>query len=185
MSVRSGKSFKIAYCGIMTALSAVIMLLALIPSMTYVLPAFSGICIWTVSDQINRKWGFLSYAASALLCFMIVPEIEADLYYLFFFGYYPLIKELTEKIKPKLLSYAVKFLIFNAAVVTAFQIVSHIMNLEQILEGLEMFGDMAVYVLWGAANIAFLLYDLCLNYLFYGFRKWIKPKINKKVGGKI
>ena len=51
----------------------------------------------------------------------------------------------------------------------------------QILEGLEMFGEMAVYVLWGASNVAFLLYDLCLDYLFYGFRKWLKPKINKKI----
>ena len=170
MSERYSKSFKIAYCGIVSALSVVIMLAALIPSMTYVLPALSGICIWTVSEQINRRWGLLSYAVSAILCFMIVPEIEADLYYLFFFGYYPLI-----------LSYIVKFLIFNAAVVIAFQIVSHIMNLEQILEGLEMFGEMAVYVLWGASNVAFLLYDLCLDYLFYGFRKWLKPKINKKI----
>ena len=163
MSERYSKSFKIAYCGIVSALSVVIMLAALIPSMTYVLPAL------------------LSYAVSAILCFMIVPEIEADLYYLFFFGYYPLIRDLTEKVKPKILSYIVKFLIFNAAVVIAFQIVSHIMNLEQILEGLEMFGEMAVYVLWGASNVAFLLYDLCLDYLFYGFRKWLKPKINKKI----
>lgn len=182
MSERSGKSFKIAYCGIVSALCVVIMLLSLIPSMTYVLPAISGLCIWTISEQINRKWGLLSYAVSVILCFMIVPEIEADLYYLFFFGYYPLVRDLTEKIKPKILSYAVKFLIFNAAVVIAFQIVSQIMNLEQILEGLEMFGEMAVYVLWGTANVAFLLYDLALDHLFFGFRKWLKPRLNKKIG---
>ena len=185
MSARNENSFKIAYCGIITALSTVIMLLALVPSMTYVLPAFSGICIWTVSDQISKKWGLLSYAASALLCFMLVPEIEADLYYLFFFGYYPIIKDLVEKIKPKVLSYAVKLIIFNVAVVSAFQIVAHLTNLEQLLEGLEMFGDMAIYVLWIVANIAFVLYDFCLNQLFFWFRKWVKPKINKKIGGKI
>lgn len=181
MTKRNGKSFNIAYCGIMVALSVIVMLLALIPSMTYVLPAVSGIFIWTIADQINRKWGILSYAASALLCFLIVPEIEADLYYLFFFGYYPLAKDIVEKIKPKLLAFAVKFLIFNIAVVIAFNIISHIMNLEQILEGLESFGDMAVYVLWGAANVAFLFYDLCLNHLFFAFRKWVKPKINGKL----
>ncbi|MCM1054411.1 MAG: hypothetical protein NC394_02715 [Bacteroides sp.] len=181
MSKRGGKSFNIAYCGIVVALSVIVMLLALIPSMTYVLPAVSGIFIWTISDQISKKWGVLSYAASALLCFLLIPEIEADLYYLFFFGYYPLAKDIVEKIKPRLLGAAVKFLIFNAAVVTVFNILSHIMNLEQILEGLEGFGDMAVYVLWGAANIAFLFYDLCLNHLFYAFRKWIKPRINGKL----
>lgn len=181
MSGRGGKSFNIAYCGIVVALSVTVMLLALIPSMTYVLPAVSGIFIWTISDQINRKWALLSYAASAILCFLLIPEIEADLYYLFFFGYYPLARDIVEKVKPKLLAYVLKFLIFNASVVIAFNILSHIMNLEQILEGLEGFGDMAVYVLWGAANIAFLFYDLCLNHLFYAFGKWIKPKINGKL----
>ena len=73
MSKRGGTSFNIAYCGIVVALSVIVMLLALIPSMTYVLPAVSGIFIWTISDQINRKWGFLSYAASDVLCFLIIP----------------------------------------------------------------------------------------------------------------
>ena len=181
MTKRVGTSFNIAYCGITVALSTVIMLAALIPSLTYLLPAVSGICIWTVSEQINRKWGLLAYAASALLCFMLIPEIEADLYYLFFFGYFPLVKEPLEKIRPKVLAYITKLAVFNASVVTAFFILSHIMNLEQILEGLEGFGDMAVYVLWGAANVAFVMYDLCLGNLFYAFRKWIKPRINKKL----
>lgn len=181
MTKRSDLSFNIAYCGIIVAISVIIMLAALIPSMTYVLPALSGICIWTVSEQINKKWGLLAYAASAALSFILIPEIEANLYYIFFFGYYPIIRDEIEKIKIKFLSFIVKLAVFNTAVVIAFQILSKIMNLEQILEGLEMFGDMAVYVLWGAANIAFILYDIALKYVFYAFDKWLKPKINKKI----
>lgn len=182
MARRSALSFNIAYCGIMVAFSVIIMLAALIPSMTYVLPAFSGLCIWTISEQISRKWGLLSYAASAALCFVLIPEIEADLYYVFFFGYYPLIKELVEKIRPKILAFLAKLGIFNTTVVIAFWILSHIMNLDQILEGLESFGDAAVYVLWGTANIAFIIYDFASGHLFYAFRKWLKPKFNKKLG---
>lgn len=181
MARRSTWSFNIAYCGILIAFSVIIMLAALIPSMTYVLPAFSGLCIWTISDQISRKWGLLSYAASAALCFMVIPEIEADLFYAFFFGYYPLLKELIEKIRPKILAFIVKFLLFNVSVVIAFWILSYLMNLNQILEGLEAFGDAAVYVLWGAANVAFLIYDFALAQIFYAFRKWLKPKFNKKI----
>lgn len=181
MSSRSSLSFNIAYCGIMVAFSVIIMLAALIPSMTYVLPAFSGLCIWTISEQISRKWGFLSYAASAALCFILIPEIEADLYYAFFFGFYPLVKELIEKISPKILAFLAKLALFNVTIVIAFWILSHILNLDQILEGLESFGDAAVYVLWGAANVTFLLYDFALRHIFYAFRKWIKPKFNKKL----
>lgn len=181
MARRLGTSFNIAYCGIIVALSTVVMLAALIPSLTYLIPEIAGLCIWTVSEQLNRKWGILAYIASAALCFMLIPEIEADLYYLFFFGYFPLIKEPLEKLRPKVLAFIVKLGVFNAAVVTAFFILSQIMNLEQILEGLEGFGDMAVYVLWGAANLAFIVYDYSLNSLFYAFRRWLKPKINKKL----
>lgn len=181
MARHSGTSFNIAYCGITVALSVVIMLAALIPSLTYLLPAVSGICIWTVSEQLNIKWGLLAYAASAALCFMLIPEIEADLYYLFFFGYFPLIKEPLEKRLPKVLAFLSELAVFNVSVVIAFLILSQIMNLEQILEGLESFGEMAVYVLWGAANIAFIVYNFCLTNLFYAFRKWLKPKINKKI----
>lgn len=180
-SGKAGKAFNIAYCGITVALSVIIMLAALIPSFTYLLPAISGMIIWTIGEQIDRKWGLLSYAASAALCFMLIPEIEADLYYLFFFGYYALIKELIEKIKPKVLAVLIKFGIFNLSVVIAFQILCQVMNLEEILDGLEGFGDMAVYVLWAMANIAFIAYDICLKTIFTAFRKWVKPKINKKL----
>ncbi|MDE7280516.1 MAG: hypothetical protein K2N36_02100, partial [Ruminiclostridium sp.] len=144
MSRQSGNSFKIAYCGITVALSVIIMLAALIPSFTYLLPAISGLLIWTIADQIDRKWGLLSYGASALLCFMLIPEIEADLFYLFFFGYYAIVKELIERIKPKALAFVIKLAVFNAAVVIAFQILCQVMNLDEILDGLESFGDMAV-----------------------------------------
>ena len=181
MGRRSSLSFNIAYCGIIVAFSVIVMLAALIPTMTYVLPAFSGMCIWTVSEQISRKWGLLSYAASAVLCFVLIPEIEADLYYAFLFGFYPLIKELVEKIRPKLLAFLAKLAIFNIMVVAAFWILSHIMNLEVIIEGLESFGEMAVYVLWGAANVVFVAYDFALGQIFFAFRKWVKPKLNKKL----
>lgn len=181
MGRRSSLSFNIAYCGIMVAFSVVVMLAALIPSMTYVLPAFSGMCIWTVSEQIDRKWAFLSFAASAALCFMLIPEIEADFYYAFLFGYYPLVRELIEKIRPKVLAFLAKLALFNVAVVIAFWILLHLLSLELVLEGLESFGDAAIYVMWGAANVTFLLYDFALGYIFYAFRKWIKPKLNKKL----
>ncbi len=181
MARKSSNAFNVAYCGIVAALSIVIMTASLIPSMTYVLPAVAGLCIWTISEQISKKWGFLAYAASAALCFMLVPEIEADLFYLFFFGYYPLVKEKLDEIKPKAVSILARFGVFNVSVVIAFFILSKIMNLEEILEGLESFGDAAVYVLWGSANIAFIFYDICIRQIFYAFRKWLKPKINKKL----
>ena len=181
MAKNSNLSFRIAYCGIVVALSVVVMYAALIPAMTYVLPAISGICIWTIKEQINRKWGLLAYVACSLLSFILVPEIEANMYLIMFFGYYPLVSDLLEKIKPTFLSYLSKFAVFDIAVVIAFNVVCLIINIDQVLEGLEGFGDMAVYVLWGAANVAFICYDVCLGAIMFAFKKWLKPKFNKRI----
>ena len=181
MSGKSNISFRIAYCGIVVALAVVVMFAALIPAMTYALPAISGILIWTIKEQINRKWALLAFAACTLLSFMLVPEIEANIYFVAFFGYYPTLRDLLEKIKPKALAYLAKFALFNGAVVAAFKVLCLIINVEQILEGLEDFGDMAVYVLWGFANIAFLCYEICLGALMFAYIKWLKPKLNKRI----
>ena len=178
---KSNLSFNISYCCISVALSVISMFAALVPAMTYALPAIAGIILWTINVQISRKWALLSYAACALLCLILVPEIEANLYFIAFFGFYPSIRDFIEKAKPKFLSYIIKLLLFNIMIVLAFQLLCLIISADKILDGLEDFGDYAVYVFWGTANFAFIVYDLCLNSIFYAFNKWVKPKLSRMI----
>ena len=50
-----------------------------------------------------------------------------------------------------------------------------------MLEGMESFGQYAVFVLWGMGLIAFILYDLFLDVAKDLYIKIIKPKFNKLV----
>lgn len=175
-------SFKVAYSGIICALAVMIQFMAIVPGFTYVLPAVSGLFIWTISSQISRKWAFLSYAATAMLSVFLVPEPEAVAFFIAFFGYYPTLRALFTRLKSGLFRAALKLLLFNAAVVVTFKLVSMVFGVDKMLEGLESFGTYAVYVLWGAANFAFICYDYCLTQVFYAFEKWLKPKFFKYRG---
>lgn len=175
----SGTTFNIAFCGIISALSVMVMFISLVPSFAYAMPAVAGIFIWVISEQIGKKWAFLSYVAVALLSFMLIPEIEADFFFLSFFGYYPTLRFCLDKIKNKIVRFLVKLGIFNAAIIVTYQILCVILSAEEMLEGLEDFGAYAIYILWGTGNIAFLLYDFFLGYMREIYVKFIKPRVAK------
>ena len=181
MSRSKNIAYNVAFTGIVSALSVIAMFGSLIPSFAYAVPALAGIVIWTVSEHINVKWAYLCYAAVGLISFMLVPEIEANFFYIFFFGYYPTLCIALEKIKSKLLRILVKFAVFNAAVVTAYNLLVFVLSAEEMLEGLESFGQYAIYIFWGVGNLAFIVYDYSLITLKQFYIKIVKPKINKKI----
>jgi hypothetical protein len=176
-------SYKVAYCGIICALAIMVMIISVIPGFTYAVPALSGIFIWSICFFINYKWALLSYAASSLLALMIVfsMNVEAPIVYIAFFGYYPIIRNRLAKIKSKILRLIVKFLTFNAACVISFNVLVPIIGIDQVLDGMEFAGDLAVYAFWGAANLMFVCYEFCLGQLQYVIEKWIKPKFLKRI----
>ncbi len=174
-------SFNIAFCGIMSAISVMVMFGALIPSLAYAMPAVAGMIIWTVSSQINIKWAYLSYGAVTILSFMLIPEIEANCFLLSLFGYYPVLCESLKKIKNKVIGYIVKLIVFNISAVATYKVLCIILSAEKMLEGLEDLGKYAVFVLWGAGLIAFILYDFFLETYKQIFNMYVKPKLNKLI----
>jgi hypothetical protein len=178
---RSSSAFNIAYCGIVAALSLVVMFVTVIPAFCYVVPAFTGIIVWSVSAQINLRWGFLTYAAVAILSFFLVPEIEGKIYFIFFFGHYPLMRELIHRIRLRLMRGVVKLAVFNVTTVSSFLIVVRVFAIADALDELAMFGVSGIYVFWALGNISFWLYDLFITYYFQIFNESIKPKLNKKI----
>jgi hypothetical protein len=174
-------SHKVAYCGIICALSVMIMLISLVPGFTYAVPAASGIFIWSICFFVSYKWALLSYAATSLLSLMLVPEIEARVIFIVFLGYYPIIRDKLIIVKPVVLRFLIKLAIFNIACVISYNILVPIIGIDKVLEGAERFGDMAVYAFWGMANFAFLCYEFFLSQMKFAIEKWIKPKFLKRM----
>ena len=174
-------AFNVAFCGIVSAIAVMFMFGSLIPSLAYAVPAFAGMVIWIVTEHMNVKWAYLCYAAVSLISLMLVPEVEANMFFIFLFGYYPILCIHLEKIKNKVLRFILKLVIFNAAVVIAYNILVLLLSAEEMLEGMEDLGQYALYFFWGAGNIAFVIYDLCLVVIKLFYIKMMKPKINSRL----
>lgn len=152
-----------ALCGILSALSVVIMLPTLvIPVLTYVAPMIAGFVIMTVSDIAGKKWAFGVFSAVSVITLIILTDKEASLTYIAFFGYYPLIRENLEK-KRKVLSLIFKFLLFNISMVTVSLLGIYVFAVP--VEDFTSFGRFSVPILLFLANIVFILYDFSFKRL--------------------
>lgn len=155
-------SGRIAFCGMLAALGLVIMFLSgVIPVATIALPALAGCILIPVTAEIGVKWGLGVYAVTGILGFFIVGDREALLIYLLFFGYYPVLYAVLDRIKNKPLRYIVKLLIFNAAAIADYLIVSFIFGIP--IESIEILGAYTPVVVLLLANVVFIVFDFALK----------------------
>ena len=174
------KSYCIALSGILSAICIVLMFCTgLIPLGVYLFPALAGLVVWLIYAEINRKWALLCYGCVAILSFLLTPDIEAKLIFTGFFGYYPIIRDLLKKIKPGILSFIVRFTVFNVPVIIIYFLLINLLGMGQIIEDFSEFGDFALLVFWAFGSFAFICYDFCLEQLLYVYDKWLKKIIQK------
>lgn len=156
------QSSKIAFCGMMAALSVVVMFLTgVVPVASIALPAVAGCFLIPVVVEAGVSWGFGVYAVCALLSFLLAGDREALLFYLFFFGYYPVLYAPLGKIQKKWLRITVKLLVFNAAM--AAQVLASVFILGIPLETAGVLGIYAPIILWVLLNVVFVVYDRALD----------------------
>lgn len=150
-----------ALCGMITALSVVIMLTStLLPVLMYVLPIVTSIGVLLVSEIAGEKWGFGVYFSTAVLSMILLTDKETALTYTLFFGYYPLMKNAFEKL-PRVLSRVLKTLVFNAAAVSIGFIGVWFLGVSG--EEYTELGKFTIPLLLILANVAFIMYDFAIT----------------------
>ena len=155
------KTKNTAICGLMTALSVVLMMLTtLIPVFMYVIPIVTGLLVLFVADVADKKWGAGVYFSTAFLSVLLITDKEAALTYALFFGYYPLIKDFIEKL-PGFISWILKLLIFNLSAIGIGVISFFVFGVSG--DEYNEFGKFTIPILLIMANVAFILYDFCLT----------------------
>ena len=158
--------------GMVSALSVVIMLLTnIMPSMMYVIPIITGAIVFAINEIIGKKWALGVFFVTSLISFILLADKEAALNYTLFFGYYPLLKPLYEKL-PKVLSWGVKVFNFNVALVTIGLIVTFIFKLPFLDED---FGKLTIPLFAVLFNVVFVMYDI----MFTVFKSRLAPLFNK------
>ena len=161
------RTARVAWSGLMGALSLVCLLLTVFPFATYALPALASVFLIPVVIECGRRWALAVYAAVALLALLLAPDVEARLLFVFFFGYYPILKSVAESMRRRVLEWLCKLAVFNAAVVAAYAVLSAIgFSLEEfVVSGvsLPLTGFLVVFLVVG--NGIFVLYDIGLSRL--------------------
>lgn len=137
------------------------------------MPAIAGLIGVIILIEIGVKWAFAAYFVSAALTF-ILGISESGIIFTLFFGYYPIIKSLLEKIRVRPIEYIAKFAIFNAAMILSYGILISVFSLAALGFNKMLFA----WITLAIGNVFFILYDICISRIaalyWAKYRKHIK-----------
>ena len=157
-----GAAFSVALGGVTAALAVVIMSLGgLIPVATFVCPMLCMLLLCIVVMKCGRRIGWAWYGAVAILSMLLAPDKEAAAVFLFL-GYYPIIKRKLDALK---LRWALKLLVFNAAIGLMYFVLLRLVGMEQLAQEYEQLGIAMTAILLLLGNMTFFLLDRLLEIL--------------------
>lgn len=160
----------------MAALGTAFMLLSYFPYFTYAVPAISGVLTLVVLIEIKGKWPLFTYIVTAVLVFLFA-EPEAKFMYILFFGYYPLLKAVIERIRSRVVQYLLKFAVFNSAIFVIYGILSSIIGVD--ISEFGQYGIIGIACMLLLANVTFYLYDVVLVRVANIYMQMVHPKLKK------
>ncbi len=177
---KKNTTFSIAFCGILVALSLIFLFsTGIFPFATYSLPCLAGLLTGVIVVECGYQWAWCSYTAVSILAFFLTPDREATVMFLVFFGYFPIVKGKFEKLSFRPLEYFFKFLLFNIAMISSYYAMIHLFGMPELLEEMSELGKYGAWILLGAGNLVFLLYDFAATQLLTAYLYRIRPRIHR------
>ena len=131
----------------------------------------SFFCIFSVIEM-EKGYSWMIFAVTGILAVVLMPQGLGGWLYLVFFGYYPIIKEMLERLT-RPIAWALKIVVFNLAV-TVYGVICYFLFFGQIellfnevsamLGGISA-GAVIISVVYVALNLVFVVYDIALTRL--------------------
>lgn len=168
----------IAYSGVATALSVVMLFLgSIFWVLGYTIPLVASLVMIILLDSISQKSALLTFVSTSIISFILLNDKECVLLYVLFFGYYPLIRDKINEIKPKFLSYLLKFVTFNAAMVLTQILCVYVFGIPFD----DMLGKWGIVVFALCLNLVFVVFDKLYTLLLRLYRIKLKKKVEKYI----
>lgn len=168
----------IAYSGVATALSVVMLFLgSIFWVLGYTMPLVASLVMIILLDSISQKSALLTFISTSIISFILLNDKECVLLYILFFGYYPLIRDKINDIKPKFLSYLLKFITFNAAMVLTQVLCVYVFGIPFD----DMLGKWGIVVFVLCLNLVFVVFDKLYTLLLKLYRIKLKKKVEKHI----
>ena len=153
--MRRSETKRIALCGMMAALSTVILLMGAVLGLgIYLAPMVAGMILLPVGRSFGWKYHGMLWLVVSVLAFLLVSEIEENLMYLCLFGCYPILYPKLCGL-PKGVRTLTKLVLFNGA----FLLVELLVMWVLVPQAVELW-YLVVLLLLG--NVMFLCYDRAL-----------------------
>lgn len=168
----------IAYSGVATALSVVMLFLgSIFWVLGYTMPLVASLVMIILLDSISQKSALLTFVSTSIISSILLNDKECVLLYVLFFGYYPLIRDKINDIKPKSLSYLLKFVTFNAAMVLTQILCVYVFGIPFD----DMLGKWGIVVFALCLNLVFVVFDKLYTLLLRLYRIKLKKKVEKYI----
>ena len=168
----------IAYSGVATALSVVVLFLgSIFWALGYTMPLVASLVMIILLDSVSQKSALLTFISTSIISFILLNDKECVLLYILFFGYYPLIRDKINDIKPKFLSYLLKFITFNAAMVLTQVLCVYVFGIPFN----DMLGKWGIVLFVLCLNLVFVVFDKLYTLLLKLYRIKLKKKVEKYI----
>ena len=156
----SEKTWTVALSGVLAAMSLALLYLAsVLPTGQLGVAAVAGLFPMAAVISAGWKAGVCCWLASGLLGLLIVPGKGVALLFLLFFGLYPVVKSLIERLRKLVPEWICKLALFNADLFLCLQAAGGILMGSLPVQLHEL------WLLWPVLNAVFIVYDIVLSRL--------------------
>lgn len=168
-----GKTRKLTIASMLTALGIITLYIAYIfPAQRFALPAVASLFVVSAVIECGISTGAAVYVSCTLLSLLLLPDKLPALLFAAFFGLYPVIKSLVERLRKPVIEYILKLAFFNAS----FTVIWLFMT--ELFTGTRIEG-MATAVVYVIFNVVFVVFDIGLSRLIGLYINKISKKLNK------
>ena len=184
---RSLRTKRVAVCGMMIALGVIILYMgSLIEVLDISMAAIASLLCIIAVIEYGKAYAWMVYGGTALVAMLLLPEKFTPSLYALIIGYYPILKELIERIgkrsifKKRLfvaLRWAIKLVFFNVALLAFALVAIYLLALPETEEWLQI----TMFVL---CNVTFVIYDVALTGLISTYIFRIRVRLRLPGGGR-
>ena len=174
------KTKKLTLSAMIASICVVILLLsALVPNVKLSITALAGIFPAAVVIACGSGWAFGTYAAAGLLALLLIPGKTAAVWFLCFFGHYPIwklaIERLQTKVGNQVFGWLLKLLGFTVCMMGMYLLLTA--SFDDAIPAKLREWSVGPAVLLPILLIAFAIYDVAFSILVGWFRVRILPKL--------
>ncbi len=152
-------TFSAVSCGLSISL---LYIASLVQTGTMTFQYAVGLIVMLTVSKAGIIYGAISYVATFLLSFILLPDKSAALSYAVFFGAIPLVKFFAEKC-PRILEWVIKIILMNILIGALYLIFRTV-----------ILTAMPTVYLWIGALVTAVLYDILLGFGFTFMSRYFK-----------